>query len=153
MVTIRGSAKIGVYDNYNVFIDLTNEDDFKVVWFRSAIEIDSMQMWLQKWLPDFKPEEDLPVAPAWVLLPGLPYHLHTWHYIKQLLHSVGTPFAIDAATNRRTLPSMAKIRVEVDLLKPLPHSVWVGLEDDEVPLNGYVQKLDYEGVSKYIKHY
>lgn len=38
-------------------------------------------MWLQKWSTDFKPEKDLPIAPAWILLPGLPFHLHTWHYI------------------------------------------------------------------------
>lgn len=80
-------------------------------------------MWLQKWSLDFKPEEDLPVAPAWALLPGLPYHLHNWHYIKELLSSVGTPLALDAATLGRTRPSMAKIRVEVDLLKPLPKTV------------------------------
>jgi len=32
---------------------------------------------------------------------------------------------------------MAKIRVEVDLLKSLPQSVWDGLEDDKSPLKGY----------------
>lgn len=151
-VKIKGSSKIGVFDNYNVFIDLTNEEDFKSVWFKRVIEIDEAQMWLQKWSPDFKPEEDLPIAPAWVLLPGLPFHLHTWHYIKQLLNSVGTPLTLDAATNGRTRPSMAKIRVEVNLLKPLPESVWVGLECDDAPLKGYVQKLEYEGVPKYCKH-
>ncbi|KAK4723981.1 hypothetical protein R3W88_026760 [Solanum pinnatisectum] len=63
MISIKVSAKIGVYDNYNV------------------IKIDEMQMWLQKWYPDFKLEEDLPVALAWVLLPSLPFHLHYWHYV------------------------------------------------------------------------
>ncbi|OIT29172.1 hypothetical protein A4A49_22601 [Nicotiana attenuata] len=111
-----------------------------------------MQMWLQNWSPYFKPEEDLPIAPAWVLLPGLPFHMHDWHYIKQLLRFVGTPLALDAATLGRTRPSMAKIRVEVDLLKSLPDSVFVGQEDDESPLKGYTQKLEYEGVPKYCKH-
>ncbi|OIS96493.1 hypothetical protein A4A49_52282 [Nicotiana attenuata] len=63
IVPLKGTARIGVYDNHNVFIDLFNEDDWKSVWFRRAIEIDGMKMWLQKWLPDFKPKEDLPVAP------------------------------------------------------------------------------------------
>lgn len=152
MITLKGAAKIGAYDNYNVFIDLYNEDDFKTVWFKKVIEIEGMQMWLQKWSPDFKLEEDLLIAPAWVLLPGLPFHMHDWHYIKQLLRSVGTPLALDAAMYGRTRPSMEKIIVEVDLLKPLPDSVFFGQEYDESPLKGYTQKLEYEGVPKYCKH-
>lgn len=27
LISIKGSVKIGVYDNYNVFLDFTNEDD------------------------------------------------------------------------------------------------------------------------------
>lgn len=152
IVPLKGSVRIGVFDNHNVFIDLFNEKDWKTVWFRRVIEIDGMQMWLQKWSPDFKPEEDLPVAPAWVLLPGLPFYMHDWHYIKQLLSSVGTPLALDAATMGRTRPSMAKIRVKVDLLKPLPQSIFVGQEYEDSPLKGYTQKLEYEGVPKYCKH-
>ncbi|XP_070029211.1 uncharacterized protein [Nicotiana sylvestris] len=68
-----------------------------------------MQIWLQKRSSDFKPEDDLPVAPAWVLLPVLPFHMHDWHYIKQLLSSVGMPLALDAATMGRTRPSMPKL--------------------------------------------
>lgn len=52
----------------------------------------------------------------------------------------------------RTRPSMAKIRVEVDLLKPLPQSVFVVQEYEDSPLKGYTQKLEYEGVPKYCKH-
>ncbi|OIT32841.1 hypothetical protein A4A49_39314 [Nicotiana attenuata] len=47
---------------------------------------------------------------------------------------------------------MAKIRVEVDLLKPLSQSVFVGQEYEDSPLKDYTQKLEYEGVPKYCKH-
>ncbi|OIT34715.1 hypothetical protein A4A49_14012 [Nicotiana attenuata] len=63
LVSIKGSTKIGVFDNYNVFLDFTNEEDFNTVWFKRVIEIEGQQMRLQKWSPDFKPEEDLPIAP------------------------------------------------------------------------------------------
>nr|XP_016507084.1 PREDICTED: uncharacterized protein LOC107824791 [Nicotiana tabacum] len=109
-------------------------------------------MWLQKWSPNFKPEEDLPVAPTWVLLPGLPFHMHTWNYVKQILSSVGTPLVLDAASYGRTRPSMSKIRVEVNLLKPLPESVFISQEYDDSPPDGYTQKLEYEGIPKYCKH-
>ncbi|KAM3337880.1 hypothetical protein P3S68_032205 [Capsicum galapagoense] len=39
-VTIKCSCKIGVYDNYNVFLDFTNDEDFKTVWFKRVIKID-----------------------------------------------------------------------------------------------------------------
>ncbi|KAH0724586.1 hypothetical protein KY290_000407 [Solanum tuberosum] len=55
-----------------------------------------------------------------------------------------------SVTHHRQGLSMVKIRVEVDLLKSLPQSVWVGLEDDKSPLKGYVQKLEYEGGSERI---
>ncbi|KAH0730979.1 hypothetical protein KY289_002167 [Solanum tuberosum] len=152
LVTIKGSTKIGVYDNFNVFLDFTNEEDFNTVWFKRVIEIEEQQMWLQKWTPDFKPEEDLPIAPVWILLPKLPFHMHTWQYIKQIVSSVGTPLEMDQATKSRTRPSMAKVRVEIDLLKPQPESVYVGLIHENSPQTGFMQKLEYEGIPKYCKH-
>ncbi|OIT06812.1 hypothetical protein A4A49_12148 [Nicotiana attenuata] len=108
LISIKGSVKIGVYDMYNVFLDFTNEDDFKDVWFRRVIEIEGQQMWLQKWSPDFKPEEDLPVTLVWVLLPGLPFHIHTWNYVKQVVSTSGIPLEVDLAKRGRTRPSIAK---------------------------------------------
>ncbi|OIT26491.1 hypothetical protein A4A49_24679 [Nicotiana attenuata] len=124
--SLKGNVKIGVYDNFNVFLDFTTEEDFKNIWYRRVIEIEGRQMWLQKWSPDFKPEEDSPIAPVWVLLRGLPFNMHSWHYVKQILSSVGTPLTLDVATSGKTRPSMAKARVEIDLLKPQLESVWVG---------------------------
>ncbi|KAG5631415.1 hypothetical protein H5410_003132, partial [Solanum commersonii] len=47
---------------------------------------------------------------------------------------------MDIATNGRTRPNIAKIRVEIDLLKPHPKNVWVGLEDEASPLRGILSK-------------
>ncbi|MCD7463644.1 hypothetical protein HAX54_050981, partial [Datura stramonium] len=85
---VKESAKIGVYDNYNVFLDFTKEVDFNIVWFKRVIEIEGMQMWLQRWSPNFKLDEDIPIAP--------------------IVSSTGTPLTLDTATNGRTRPSMAK---------------------------------------------
>lgn len=82
IIPLKETVRIWVCDNHNVFIDLFNEDDWRSVWFIRVIEIDGMQMWLQKWPPDFKLEEDFPVTLAWVLLPALLFHMHDWHYIK-----------------------------------------------------------------------
>ncbi|OIT04497.1 hypothetical protein A4A49_17550 [Nicotiana attenuata] len=147
--SMKGSVKIGVYDN---IIDFTTEEDFKSIWYRRVIEIEGKQMWLQKWSPNFKPKEDSPIVPVWVLLPGLLFNMHNWHYVKQVLSSVGTPLTLDVATYGKTRPSMAKVRVEIDLLKSQLESIWVGSEDEDSSLKGFVQKLEYEGIPKYCKH-
>ncbi|XP_019232594.1 PREDICTED: uncharacterized protein LOC109213268 [Nicotiana attenuata] len=130
--TLKGSVKIGVYDNHNVFLDFTNDEDVNTIWFRRVIKIEGRQMWLQKWTPDFKPEEDIPIVPV--------------------ASAVGIPLEMDIATACRTRPSMAKVRVEVDLLKPLLTSVWVGSDDEDSPLRGFTQMVKYEGVPKYCRH-
>ncbi|KAG5632399.1 hypothetical protein H5410_004116 [Solanum commersonii] len=43
--------------------------------------------------------------------------------------------------NIKTGPRMAKVRVEVDLLKPRLNEVWVGLEHEGSPLIGFTQKV------------
>ncbi|XP_009765415.1 uncharacterized protein [Nicotiana sylvestris] len=151
-ITVKGNVKIGVYDYGTVFLDFSNEDDLKSVWYRRSIEIEVQVMWLEQWTPDFKPEEDSPVVPVWVLLPDLPFHCHTWYYIKQILSPIGIPLTMDMATNNKTRPSMAKVRIEVDLTKPKLNSVWVGQEYETSPLKGFTQKLEYENVPKYYRH-
>ncbi|KAK4716268.1 hypothetical protein R3W88_014606 [Solanum pinnatisectum] len=119
-------TKIGVYDNYNVFLDFTNDDDFNPTRYKCIIDIEGQQMWLQKWSPDFKEKEDF---------------------------SIGTPLEMDLATIGRTRPSMAKVRVEIDLIKPQLDSVYVGLTHKNFPQTGFMQeKIEYEGVPKYCKY-
>lgn len=81
-IALKEAVKIGVFDNYNVFLDFTNDEDFDLVRYKRMIEIEGLQMWFQKWTPDFKPEEDLPIATVWALLPGLLFHMNTWNYAK-----------------------------------------------------------------------
>lgn len=74
--------------------------------------------------------------------------MHTWHYSKQVIGLAETLLELDIATKTKTRPSMTKVRVEIDLLKPLHTIVYVGSEDENVPLNGYVQKIERKNVPK-----
>ncbi|XP_060211621.1 uncharacterized protein LOC132639155 [Lycium barbarum] len=151
-ITVKGKATIGVYDYRTVFLNFSMEEDFKAVWYKRSIEIDEQVMWLEKWTPEFKPDEDSPIVPVWVLLPGLPFHLHTWNYVKQVVAPIGTPLTMDAATKNRTRPSMAKVRVEVNLTKTKLTSIFVGTEDENFPRKGFYQKIEYENVPKFCTH-
>lgn len=57
----------------------------------------------------------------------------------------------DVATIVRSRPNLAKVRVEVDLLKPLTKYVWVGHEGQRFSLKGHEQKLEYEGVPTFCR--
>ncbi|XP_075091489.1 uncharacterized protein LOC142171699 [Nicotiana tabacum] len=149
--SLKGSVKIGVFDNYNIFMYFTNDEDCKEIGFKRVIEIEGLQMWLQKWTPDFKPEEDIPIVPVWALLPQLTFNMHTCHYVKQIPEEIGTPLEMNLATRGRTRPSMAKVRIELDLHKPLSTSVYVGSEDEDYPLKVFVQEVEYERIPKYCK--
>ncbi|XP_060183937.1 uncharacterized protein LOC132613748 [Lycium barbarum] len=148
-ITVQGKVQIGVFDYRTVFLDFDNEDDCKTVWYKRLIEIEGHVMWLEKWSPDFKLEEDSPVVPIWVLLPELPFHCHSWHYIKQIVAPLGTPLMMDLATENRTRPSMAKVRVEINLTKPKMNSIWIGTEDKSCPRKGFTQKSEYENPPKF----
>lgn len=63
---------------------------------------------------------------------------------------LGYPLSMDM--DNKTRPSMAKVRVEIDLTKPKLVSVWVGLEHESHPLKGYTQKLEYKNVPKFCRH-
>ncbi|XP_059294577.1 uncharacterized protein LOC132047566 [Lycium ferocissimum] len=149
---LKGTVIIGVYDNYNVFMDFTNEEDFAIIWPKRVMTIEGMQMWMTKWSPKWRPEIDSPIILVWVLLPQLPFHCHTWYYVRQTLSPIDTPIAMDNATNGRTRPSMAKVRVEIDLTKPRINKLWIGAEDENCPLRGFYQKIEYEAMPKYCTH-
>uniref|UniRef100_A0A3Q7FIU2 Uncharacterized protein n=1 Tax=Solanum lycopersicum TaxID=4081 RepID=A0A3Q7FIU2_SOLLC len=92
-------------------LDFANDDDIITIWFKRSVEINGQQMWHQKWSRDFKPEEDLPIASVWALLPKLQMHL------TQLITSVvGTPLEMDKTTRGNTSPIMAKRSLHSDNL-------------------------------------
>lgn len=80
--SLKGTVKIGAYARRTVFIDFSDEQECKNFYFRRALEINGFQMWLKMWTPDFRPDHDSPIVPVWVLLPELPFHCHSWHYVE-----------------------------------------------------------------------
>ncbi|KAG5583705.1 hypothetical protein H5410_044139 [Solanum commersonii] len=71
-------------------------------------------------------EEDSALTTVWVLLPKLPFHLHTWHFVKQIMSPVRVPMEMDVAAKARTRPIMEKVQVEIDSTKLRLSHVFVG---------------------------
>ncbi|OIT21155.1 putative ribonuclease h protein [Nicotiana attenuata] len=150
-ILLKGNVRIGAYDYRHVFIEFNNEADFNTAYFQRFMGISRALMRMFKWSPDFDPTEETSLAPIWVLLPELPFHMFKWDYLRHVLEQIGTPMKEDIATVSRTRAHMAKVRVEVDLMKPLPDAVFIGIEGDTTGLKGRDQKLEYEGVPAFCR--
>ena len=95
-------------------------------------------MYLNKWTPNFSPENDIPsTVPIWVRLPFLPLHCWNDETIKNIGNTVER--FIDRAKPRDGLQSCTCLCVEVDLEKGLPEAI-------QLTLYGwsYIQTVDYE---------
>lgn len=68
------------------------------------------------WTLSFNPKEETSRALAWLSLPGLPTSLFARKSLLSIASAVGRPIAIDKATQVRSRPSTARVKVELDLL-------------------------------------
>lgn len=73
--------------------------------------------------------------------------------LKQLSKPIGRFMAADSATLNFTRPSYARMKVEIDLLKPLITEMFVGFStkvgnEDK----GYIQRVEYERIPFYCAH-
>ncbi|PHU25643.1 hypothetical protein BC332_03975 [Capsicum chinense] len=90
-------------------IETISELDFNVVYFTIFMDIAGSLMRIFKWSLNFDPHEESSLAPIWVLLPELKFHLFEWNYLKQILAAVGTPLKEDLATTDKSRPNLAKV--------------------------------------------
>nr|XP_027103110.1 uncharacterized protein LOC113724399 [Coffea arabica] len=111
---------------------------------RPSLEL-GQPMKLFKWTRSFHVDRDPSVVPVRVSLPKLPIHLFNQECLFQIVATFGVPLYVDAATAALSRPSMARVCVEVDLLKPLVSRVWIGNGGQE----GFWQNLDIEHLPAY----
>ncbi|KAG5595247.1 hypothetical protein H5410_036479 [Solanum commersonii] len=140
---LNGGVNIAHYNARHVFIDLYNELDYNTVWTQQRMTIEGKLMRIQAWTPKFRPEEETPIVPIWLLLPGLPWHCFKKEFITPLLESVGKVLYLDTASIKRTRASMAKVKVQVDPTKDRPRHVWIGLDDEDLTI-GRWQPIEKE---------
>ncbi|KAH0776676.1 hypothetical protein KY290_008087 [Solanum tuberosum] len=107
---------------------------------------------IQKWSTKFKPEADS-LAPVWINLPNLPWHYYEWAALCRIVSPIGNPIIMDKATLTKTRPTMAKLKVKIDLLKPLVHEVVVVIKNTKGEIENFYQKIEYETIPAFCAHY
>lgn len=145
---LKGKFRLGLLDNRHLLIQCQLKEDFLRLYSRSVWYISGHPMRIFKWSPGFHTAKESSVVPVWLAFPRLPVHLFQKSALFQIASLIGFPLRTDVATAEWRRPSIARIQVEIDLLKVNPTKLWIGMEGFE----GFWQKVEYENMPSYCTH-
>ncbi|KAF8388809.1 hypothetical protein HHK36_025489 [Tetracentron sinense] len=78
-----------------------------------------------QWTPLFKSGVEPSLVPIWVSLPHLPFHLFNPLALKFIGGIIGKVLKIDGLTKACSRPSVARLCIEVELMKKNPDRFWL----------------------------
>nr|XP_027120471.1 uncharacterized protein LOC113737437 [Coffea arabica] len=145
---LKDEFSVGLLDHRHVLIRLASEKDFRRLWGRNVWYVFGCPMRVFKWASSFHVDKEPSIVPVWFSLPKLPVHFFKKECLFHMVTCLERPLFMDAATSSLACPSMApRVCAKVDLFKPLPKRVWVGVGMDEA--NGFWQVLEPENMPSY----
>ncbi|KAJ8767652.1 hypothetical protein K2173_018210 [Erythroxylum novogranatense] len=144
----RGDLNVGLLNNRHLLIHFKLMEDFLRMFSRPVWYIRGHGMRVLKWDEHFHVDRESSLVPVWISLPRLPIHFFYKSALFAICSVVGCPLRIDSVTASLKRPSMARVQVEIDLLKDRPDKASIDVEGS----NGFWQKLDYEKVPSYCQH-
>lgn len=115
-----------------------NREDYLQVLLKESLFIHGRPFWFSKWTLNFSPDEDSPVVPVWIELPGLPPNFYNRGMLQSIACSIGPVLQIDQNTLCLTRADAARVCVQMDVSKQRPERVWVGAGS-----NGNWQRIFY----------
>ncbi|RAL48728.1 hypothetical protein DM860_001048 [Cuscuta australis] len=148
---LRGQVTIGWRDSRHVFLIFSNLQDCTEILLKGQILFNGINpMRLFRWTLDFNTEIKTSLAPVRVLFSGLPIHFFDASALALICKPIGKVLGVDLATLHKSKPHVARVRVEMDLLKPLIHKIFIGTstepgKEDE----GIYQSIEYECIPFY----
>ncbi|KAI8522383.1 hypothetical protein RHMOL_RhmolMtG0012200 (mitochondrion) [Rhododendron molle] len=115
--------------------------DYIKVWLKDATYIKDSLFRFVKWSADFKSGAEPSIVPMWIQFPNLlPICFFQDDYLRSIANVVSKVLLIDGPTPGLSRPSVARVCVEVDLLKKNPNRFWLNMGQYE----GRWQKIVYE---------
>lgn len=88
---------------------------------RGMWSIGNVPMVVTKWIPDeMKEKPEITTIPLWVQLKNVPMHIYSWHGLSFITSAAGFPVRLHPETAACTNFKIAKVFVNVDLMKDLP---------------------------------
>ncbi|OIT22387.1 hypothetical protein A4A49_35610 [Nicotiana attenuata] len=149
---LKGPVKIAYKDHKCVYIDFNNEVDYNHIYLKPYLVLGGHHMKILKWTADFKPEVETSIVPVWLLIHQLPWHLFRWEIVSRMISAAGHAIAHDQATYSKSRGNVAKVKVEIDLLKPRLNELWLGFKRLDGSEDGEWLQIEYEDVPSYCNY-
>ncbi|XP_020581221.1 uncharacterized protein LOC110025224 [Phalaenopsis equestris] len=134
-------------DGRHLLIQLVVEEDYDRLFVKQSVIIDGATMKIVKWTPDFDPSKEPPVVPLWYKLSGLPLPFFKLNALFNIGRALGTPLKVDAPTDNKARPALARIQVERDITLPELKQIWIGSDTE-----GFWQDIVPEQKPYYCQH-
>ncbi|XP_075499935.1 uncharacterized protein LOC142538508 [Primulina tabacum] len=124
-----------------LILSLHCEEDYAFFWTRGQMMVGPLGIHFSKWTPEFNLQEESPIAPVWVRLPGLPIHLFNKKSLFALAKILGNPVKMDDFTADSSRSTFARICVELNVLEPPVKQIWVGWGDHTQEIDVVYEKI------------
>ncbi|GJV56489.1 putative reverse transcriptase domain-containing protein [Tanacetum coccineum] len=142
----KGTFTVGLMDSRHVLLNFKLEANFVKVISQSIWYVEGKPMRVFKWRPRFHVDHEPSTVPVWFRFPKLLIYLYRKDAMFEIAKLIGRLLRIDSATDLGKRLSVARIQIEIDLLKSLPDTIWVALGEDF----GFWQKVEpYEKLPSY----
>lgn len=130
--------QIGLLDNRHLLITLASEDDYLRIYSRTVWYIGKVTMRVFKWSLNFNTDRESSLVPVRVTMSRLPILFFAQPALFRIASLIGLPLCLDAITRSLKRPGVARIQIEIDLLKPRPNQVWITMRSSE----GFWQRIE-----------
>nr|XP_009783436.1 PREDICTED: uncharacterized protein LOC104232043 [Nicotiana sylvestris] len=155
---VKGYCNIGQLEYRHILIRFDLFEDFVQALSRSTGYIkakgDEFFFRTFPWTIGFNPREETSRAVVWISLPDLPANFFAKRSLMSIASAVGKPLAVDKATQDRTRPSTARVKVVLDLLDKHPKRIKIHIMDkNSGKVVEHYQEIVYDNLPKYCTCY
>ncbi|KAK6116243.1 hypothetical protein DH2020_050039 [Rehmannia glutinosa] len=130
-LNLKGPFSWSFANPSHIIIKLQLEEDFNKLWMGTLWSLGDCPMRVFKWTPSFNPKTEAPLALIGFVFGNI----------------IGTPLQVDSQTASRSRLSMARVCVELNLLKERIDELVLEFDD-----TSQVQKIIYERIPDYCTH-
>ncbi|XP_070012939.1 uncharacterized protein [Nicotiana sylvestris] len=151
---IKGMCNIGQLEFRHILVRFDLFEDYVQFLSRSVGYIkykgDEFFFRTFPWTIGFNPKEETSKSVVWISFPDLPPNFFAKKSLLSIASDVGKPLTVDKATQDRTRPSVARVKVLLDLLDKHPKRVKLYIVDKSTgKFVEHYQEVVYDNLPKF----
>ncbi|KAH0692463.1 hypothetical protein KY285_019560 [Solanum tuberosum] len=153
----KGNCLIGLLAPRQILLRFDQYEDYVLALSRSVNYLlyngEEHQCRVFPWSIGYNPKEETTLAVVWISLPNLSPDLFAKKSLLSIASAVGKPIAIDKATQIKSRPSTARVKVILDLMEKLPNRIRLQFVDGKSgKLIEVFQEIVYDNLPLYCNY-